>query len=94
VDALWRGIGVIPGSGLVLREKYRHLDAQAVFGLRIDTDAMPAGCSCGSVLRGIMAPDQCPLFGEACTPQTPVGPCMVSSEGSCAAYYRYERWRR
>ena len=51
---------------------------------------MPEGCSCGDVLKGIIHPDECPLFGTACTPDKPVGPCMVSSEGSCAAYYRYE----
>ncbi len=90
VDAMWRGIGVIPRSGLALREQFQGFDACAEYRVRIDTEEMPGGCSCGDVLRGVVRPDQCPLFGSTCTPETPVGPCMVSSEGSCAAYYRYE----
>jgi len=90
VDAAWRGIGTIPGSGLELRPEFTMFDATGEYGLRVGADRMPEGCSCGSVLKGVIRPDRCPLFGSACTPQTPVGPCMVSSEGSCAAYYRYE----
>jgi hydrogenase expression/formation protein HypD len=88
-DALWRGIGVIPKSGLFLRDEFEELDAARHYGLSIDDHAMPAGCSCGEVLRGKIRPDRCPLFSGACTPEHPVGPCMVSSEGSCAAFFRY-----
>lgn len=90
IDAPWRGIGVIPRSGLALRRGYRAFDASAVYGIDVTVDAMPGGCSCGDVLKGVIRPDQCPLFGKTCTPLSPVGPCMVSSEGSCAAYHRYE----
>lgn len=90
VDAPWRGIGVIPQSGLALRDKYAQYDAVNVYHLKPDTDCLlDQTCKCGSVLRGIIRPDQCPMFGSRCTPQTPVGPCMVSTEGSCAAYYRF-----
>lgn len=89
-DVLWRGIGVIPGSGLRLREKFAAFDAARHFGIDFQSDTeMPDGCSCGSVLKGLMRPPQCPLFGSSCTPAHPVGPCMVSSEGSCAASYKY-----
>jgi hydrogenase expression/formation protein HypD len=89
VDAVWRGIGVIPASGLHLRDAYHHLDAAARYEVSVREDTMPAGCSCGDVLRGKIVPNECSLFGRRCTPESPVGPCMVSSEGSCAAYYRY-----
>lgn len=89
VDSLLRGIGVIPGSGLKLREKYKKYDAAERFSLNIEKSGMPSGCSCGDVLKGIINPDQCKLFGKTCVPEHPVGPCMVSTEGSCAAYYKY-----
>lgn len=89
VDAFWRGIGKIPGSGLALRETFASFDACTEYDITLEHDDMPRGCSCGDVLKGKMRPLQCPLFGNACTPQSPVGPCMVSSEGSCAAYHRY-----
>lgn len=89
-DGRWRGIGTIPGSGLVLSGDYQAFDAQAAFGLELkDTPPLP-GCKCGNVLKGQIRPDQCPLFKKACTPATPVGPCMVSAEGSCAAYFKYK----
>jgi len=88
-DAEWRGIGIIPGSGLKLRKKYRHRDVGTLFSLEVSAGAGPRGCSCGDVLKGIKTPPDCPLFGKACTPDKPVGPCMVSSEGSCSAYYKY-----
>lgn len=88
-DALWRGIGTIPDSGLVFTDAYEHFDALKALDLTIP-DAPPlAGCKCGDVLRGRMQPNQCPLFAKACTPAKPVGPCMVSTEGSCAAYFKY-----
>ena len=88
-DALWRGIGSIPGSGLGLREKYRGRDIRSVLDLDVPEAGEPKACSCGEVLRGIKVPTDCALFGKACTPEKPVGACMVSSEGSCAAYYKY-----
>jgi hydrogenase expression/formation protein HypD len=88
-DALWRGIGRIPQSGLVLAPEYENMDAFTRFGLTLpDVDSIP-GCRCGEVLSGRMSPPECPLFGGASTPALPVGPCMVSTEGSCAAYYKY-----
>lgn len=92
-DSYWRGIGMLPQSGLRLREKYRHRDAEAVFNIDApeaqDDYYKLGGCQCGLVLRGIKIPPECPLFGKACTPEKPVGACMVSTEGSCAAYYKY-----
>jgi hydrogenase expression/formation protein HypD len=88
-DAVWRGIGTIQKSGLALRERYSAFDASKKFGIVIDHEEMPGGCSCGDVLKGRIKPSSCPLFGKACNPDHPVGPCMVSSEGSCAAYFRY-----
>ncbi len=88
-DALWRGIGTIPGSGLAMRPEYKQFDAWKKLDLTLP-DAKPLpGCRCGDVLKGRMAPNKCPLFRKACTPATPVGPCMVSTEGSCAAYFKY-----
>ena len=92
-DAYWRGIGTITGSGLKLREKYRKFDALSKFSPEIADYPEPAACSCGDVLRGVKMPSDCPMFGTACTPDSPVGACMVSTEGSCAAYYRYGAYR-
>lgn len=80
-DAAWRGMGVIPGSGMVLREKYEAFDA----GSRelMEDREKNKGCCCAGVLTGKVRPAQCPLFGKVCTPQTPQGACMVSTEGSC-----------
>ena len=88
-DSYWRGIGMIPGSGLRLRDTWKHRNAEAVFDLEVPDIAEPKGCMCGLVLRGIKMPSECPLFAKVCNPDKPVGACMVSSEGSCAAYYRY-----
>ena len=88
-DALWRGIGLIPGSGLTMREEYAGFDAMRVFDMQLRDVPEIKGCRCGDVLKGKMSPDKCPLFGKACTPASPVGPCMVSTEGSCAAYFKY-----
>lgn len=87
--ATWRGLGDIPGSGYRLREEFAAFDAVARFQPDIEPTVEPKGCRCGDVLRGVMAPNECPLFRKVCTPENPIGPCMVSSEGSCAAYYRY-----
>ncbi len=91
VDALWRGIGTLPASGLAFKSEYSSLDAAKRFGIPLDfsSDDMPESCSCGGVLKGRLRPDECPQFGTSCTPEHPVGPCMVSSEGTCAAFFRY-----
>jgi hydrogenase expression/formation protein HypD len=88
-DAYWRGIGVIPKSGLKLRERYASFDANRRFNPPASNAAEPDLCSCGDILRGVKIPTECALFGTGCTPDAPVGPCMVSAEGSCAAYYKY-----
>jgi len=88
-DADWRGLGVIPGSGLALASALRAFDAAARFTVEPGEPLEPKGCRCGEVLRGLVEPPDCALFGWRCTPEDPVGACMVSSEGSCAAYYRY-----
>ena len=87
--AAWRGIGDVPDSGLKLRKEYQHFDAELVFDINVSPSYEPKGCICGEILRGIKTPLDCLLFGESCTPEYPVGPCMVSSEGSCSAYYLY-----
>lgn len=88
-DANWRGIGVIPGSGLKLRESAKKWDVTRIFNLELPDSQEPKACLCGQVLRGIKIPTDCKLFGKTCTPEHPVGACMVSTEGSCAAYYKY-----
>ena len=88
-DSHWRGIGVLPNSGLRLRNEYKHRDAEVVFNIEVPELQEPKGCQCGLVLRGVKIPSECPLFGKACTPEKPIGACMVSMEGSCAAYYKY-----
>lgn len=88
-DARWRGIGVIPGSGMRLNEAYRGYDALVRHGLAHEEGTEPRGCRCGEVLQGRCTPAGCSLFGRACTPEHPVGACMVSSEGACSAYYLY-----
>lgn len=88
-DAEWRGIGVIPGTGLVIREEYARFDATKRIPVTPPAPKDIPGCQCGDVLKGITLPFECKLFARGCTPEHPIGPCMVSSEGSCAAYYRY-----
>jgi hydrogenase expression/formation protein HypD len=90
VDTRWRGLGGIPASGLALRPEWAHRDA-ARLPVDLPAPQEPKGCRCGEVLRGTIVPPQCPLFGRACTPEHAVGACMVSGEGSCAAWYRHER---
>ena len=90
----WRGLGAIPDSALGLREEYSAFDAERLFelpGARVDD---PAECQCDEVLTGSIKPWECGVFGTACTPETPIGTCMVSSEGACAAYYQYGRFDR
>ena len=88
-DAEWRGIGILKNSGLVLKDKFKNFDARKKFNMpKIEGKPNPA-CRCGDVLRGNIEPKDCPLFGKVCTTDSPVGACMVSSEGACAAFYQY-----
>ena len=89
--AVWRAMGEIPDSGLELRGKYRRFDAAGRLDLTIGPDYEPPGCLCGQVIQGKADPADCPLWGKVCSPTHPVGPCMVSSEGTCAAWYKYGR---
>ncbi len=88
-DAEWRGLGIIPASGLVLREAFASFDTLKKFSLPDIKSSDIAGCGCGDILRGIKLPNDCPLFKKICTPVNPIGPCMVSSEGTCSTYYKY-----
>lgn len=90
-DGFWRGLGEIAKSTLVLREPYRRFDAFQRFGLEDGPGKDNPGCRCGEVLCGLIEPIECPLFGTRCTPAKPIGPCMVSSEGTCAAWFKYGR---
>ena len=86
---VWRGLGTMEESGLKIRDECREFDAELVFDLHPKDKEAVTGCRCGQIIRGVMDPGSCPLFGKACTPDNPVGPCMVSGEGACAAAYRY-----
>ncbi|MGD2092460.1 MAG: hydrogenase formation protein HypD [Candidatus Aminicenantes bacterium] len=88
-DAEWRGIGVIGKSGLQLNKQYEALDIRNKVEIKTEKARGHSGCRCGDVLRGWIDPPECPLFGKVCTPDSPIGPCMVSSEGSCSAWYKY-----
>ncbi len=87
----WRGLGYISKSGLKIRENYAQFDAEVQFNLPNRQVADAAACQCGEILKGVLKPWQCKVFGTACTPENPIGTCMVSSEGACAAYYKYGR---
>ena len=87
--ARWRGMGEIAGSGLKIREEYKSFDAETKFDIKTAPAVEHKGCICGEILRGVKTPADCKLFAKACTPEKPVGPCMVSAEGSCSAYYLY-----
>lgn len=88
-SAPWRGMGVLPDSGLALRHEYERFDAMKKFSLTLPETRPIPGCRCGDILKGLATPPECPLFGKKCTPASPVGPCMVSTEGSCAAWHKY-----
>ncbi|PKN33056.1 MAG: hydrogenase formation protein HypD [Deltaproteobacteria bacterium HGW-Deltaproteobacteria-19] len=88
-DAEWRGLGTIPGSGLQFREEFGAWDARTRYPIPEMAVEEIKGCSCGEILRGVRTPEECPLFRRTCTPSKPVGPCMVSSEGTCAAHFKY-----
>lgn len=89
--ALWRGLGKLPASGLSIREKYSHYDAFKKYDLKLGEYSEIKGCKCGEVLLGKIKPNACPLFGKRCTSENPIGPCMVSNEGTCSAYYKFLR---
>lgn len=88
-DAVWRGMGTIPESGLFLRPAFADFDARHTLDVAVEDVPEPPGCACGEVITARRTPPECPLFRKTCTPMRPVGPCMVSSEGTCAAWYRY-----
>ena len=90
----WRGLGWIPESAMQLREEYAAFDAERIYSVPGVRVADPKACQCGEVLRGAIKPWECKVFGTACTPETPIGTCMVSSEGACAAYYNFGRFSR
>lgn len=90
-DAEWRGMGFLAGSGLALRDEYSRFDAARMIPVEVEPPQEPKGCICGKVIQGLSDPPECRLFGTTCTPSHPVGACMVSSEGSCAAWYKYSR---
>jgi hydrogenase expression/formation protein HypD len=92
-DAEWREIGVIPGSGYRIGAAHKAVDARERFDVEVGTPAAPEGCICGEIMLGTKIPTDCPLFGVRCTPRDSVGPCMVSTEGACAAFYKYDRGR-
>lgn len=89
VNANWRGIGQIATSGLKMREKFAEFDIEQVEPIQVESVTRKTACRCGEVLRGVINPTKCPLFGKACVPTHAVGPCMVSVEGVCAAWYKY-----
>lgn len=88
-DDYWRGIGIIKNSGLKLKKEYSMFDIEKIYPMKIPYETHKNGCMCGEVLKGKIKPNECKLFGNVCSPEYPVGPCMVSSEGSCSAYYKY-----
>lgn len=90
VDSEWRGLGMIPKSGLKIKDLYSEFDVERVFPLEIEKSEENPACKCGDVLKGIANPEDCPLFRKVCNPENPVGACMVSSEGTCSAWYKYK----
>jgi hydrogenase expression/formation protein HypD len=91
-ETVWRGFGKIPGSGLKLRKEYAEFDAERIFGIRIDPGIDNSLCICADILRGLRKPVECSLFGTGCTPDNPVGACMVSPEGACNSFFRYPEY--
>ncbi|NPA40345.1 MAG: hydrogenase formation protein HypD [Thermodesulfobacteria bacterium] len=88
----WRGLGEIPYSAYAISSKYADLDAEKVFDIKVKTSKEVPGCLCGNIIKGLNKPTDCKLFGKVCTPQNPIGPCMVSSEGACLAYFKYKKF--
>ncbi len=90
-DDWWRGLGVLPKSGMKVRDKYKKYDAEVMIPVEVEPTKEEKGCICGEILKGLKNPKDCKLFGKACTPNNPVGACMVSHEGACNAYFRFNR---
>jgi hydrogenase expression/formation protein HypD len=90
-DDWWRGLGVLKASGLALRDRYAEFDAEKMIAAEVEPTHEDKGCICGEILKGLKNPKECKLFARACRPENPVGACMVSNEGACQAYYRYNR---
>jgi hydrogenase expression/formation protein HypD len=88
----WRGLGLIPGSGLKIKKEFSRFDAENLFNFKRAVNDAPGltRCRCGDILKGLASPLECPLFSKRCNPDNPIGPCMVSSEGACNAYYKYK----
>jgi len=91
-DDWWRGLGILEKSGLGIYEKYKMHDAEKQIAVEVEKTVEPKGCICGEILKGLKNPSQCALFAKACTPSDPVGACMVSNEGACQAFYKYNRY--
>ncbi|NQU85744.1 MAG: hydrogenase formation protein HypD, partial [Mariniphaga sp.] len=89
-DDWWRGIGIIPNSGFSLNKKYNKFDAEKIIPINVPEPKEEKGCICGNILKGLKSPTDCLLFKKNCSPENPVGACMVSSEGACQAYYKYQ----
>ncbi|MBL0290999.1 MAG: hydrogenase formation protein HypD [Betaproteobacteria bacterium] len=89
----WRGLGEVPYSALAIKDKYRAFDAEARYGITYRSVPDNKACECGAILRGVKKPTDCKVFGTVCTPENPIGSCMVSSEGACAAHYTYGRFK-
>lgn len=90
-DSTWRGLGLLPQSGLYIKNRYAQFDAEKQINVKVEQTKIPSKCICGKVLTGAKKPYDCKLFGKLCTPENPIGPCMVSSEGTCAAYYKFNK---
>jgi len=90
-DSNWRGLGIIPGSGLQIRKEYQDFDARYKFKINREPAIEYPGCICGDILRGVKNPEDCALFGKVCHPEDPKGACMVSSEGTCATWFKYRK---
>ncbi|MCP4378919.1 MAG: hydrogenase formation protein HypD, partial [bacterium] len=90
----WRGLGLVPYSALQIKQAYADFDAEKFFDISSIAASDVKGCECPSILRGAKKPTDCKLFGRVCTPENPMGSCMVSSEGACAAYWSYGRFRK
>jgi hydrogenase expression/formation protein HypD len=89
----WRGLSVVPYSALKIRQRYAAFDAEKRFNIAYRSVPDNKACECGAILRGVKKPQDCKLFGTVCTPENPIGSCMVSSEGACAAHYSYGRYK-
>jgi hydrogenase expression/formation protein HypD len=90
-DSWWRGFGTIPSGGLKIKTKFARFDADHLVNGGIMGNSDHKNCRCGEILRGLLIPSQCSLFGKTCNPENPVGACMVSAEGACNTYYKYRR---